>query len=196
MDMSKAYSHLVLASGEFHSSHAHYKSAGRGFVIQHYAGPVEYNKDAVCNANKDALIHDLLCVVKASTNKFMQALFPEPLDEDKKKQPTLGSKMKDQVMILIYRYLFHASSSRIQKCALLVEALMLCNPHYVRCIKPNDEKKPLLVDCTRVIHQIKYLGLLGMPISLVHFAANTHTLFLHTPLLHPCSHLSPLQTPK
>ena len=26
------------------------------------------------------------------------------------------------------------------QCASLVEALMKCNPHYIRCVKPNDEK--------------------------------------------------------
>jgi myosin heavy subunit len=55
-----------------------------GVPVNNTAGPVEYNKDGFCNANKDALIHDLLCVVKASRNKFVQALYPEPLDAEKK----------------------------------------------------------------------------------------------------------------
>ena len=43
--------------------------------------------------------------------------FPSTLQ----KPSTVGFKMKEQ-------------------CSSLVEALMACNPHYVRCIKPNDEK--------------------------------------------------------
>lgn len=33
-------------------------------------------------------------------------------------------------------------------------------PYYVRCIKPNEEKSPLLFNDTRVEHQVLYLGLL------------------------------------
>jgi myosin-1 len=45
------------------------------------------------------------------------------------------------------------------KCQNLVTALMECSPHYVRCIKSNDQKKALNVNAERVKHQIKYLGL-------------------------------------
>src|SRR5689334_676319 len=37
---------------------------------------------------------------------------------------------------------------------------MKSNPHYVRCIKSNDMKKPEIYDDTRCKHQIQYLGLL------------------------------------
>jgi myosin I len=33
-------------------------------------------------------------------------------------------------------------------------------PHYVRCLKPNDQKQPREYDGKRVLHQIRYLGLL------------------------------------
>ena len=36
---------------------------------------------------------------------------------------------------------------------------MQCEPHYVRCVKTNDEKRPLYCDDERVAHQCKYLGL-------------------------------------
>ncbi|KAG6921998.1 myosin IG, partial [Chelydra serpentina] len=32
--------------------------------------------------------------------------------------------------------------------------------YYVRCIKPNDQKSPLLFDAERCRHQVEYLGLL------------------------------------
>lgn len=50
---------------------------------------------------------------------------------------------------------------------------MACNPHYVRCVKPNDVKKPGkqvqwrtdghqpcsgVFNTKRIVHQIKYLG--------------------------------------
>ena len=36
---------------------------------------------------------------------------------------------------------------------------MKCYPSYIRCIKPNETKRPLDINENRVKHQIKYLGL-------------------------------------
>uniref|UniRef100_A0AAY4DSL0 Myosin IG n=1 Tax=Denticeps clupeoides TaxID=299321 RepID=A0AAY4DSL0_9TELE len=42
----------------------------------------------------------------------------------------------------------------------LVENLACKEPYYVRCIKPNDVKSPVLFDDARCRHQVAYLGLL------------------------------------
>ncbi|EDL26193.1 myosin IE [Mus musculus] len=41
----------------------------------------------------------------------------------------------------------------------LVSTLMKCTPHYIRCIKPNETKKPKDWEESRVKHQVEYLGL-------------------------------------
>jgi myosin-1 len=41
-----------------------------------------------------------------------------------------------------------------------MDALLACVPHYIRCIKPNDQKKANVLDEQRVRHQVRYLGLL------------------------------------
>ncbi len=49
-------------------------------------------------------------------------------------------------------------------------------PHYIRCIKPNDEAKPDFTDRTRVMEQLRYGGVLeavrvarsGYPVRLLH----------------------------
>ena len=45
---------------------------------------MQYNKNGFTGANKDTLIKDMLLVIKASSNKFVRVLFPEPVDEDNK----------------------------------------------------------------------------------------------------------------
>ena len=45
------------------------------------------------------------------------------------------------------------------QCGALVDSLMQCQPHYVRCMKSNDEKKAGLYDKDRMVHQVQYLGL-------------------------------------
>ena len=42
----------------------------------------------------------------------------------------------------------------------LVKTLSSKEPFYVRCIKPNEVKSPVLFDKERVEHQVAYLGLL------------------------------------
>ena len=42
----------------------------------------------------------------------------------------------------------------------LVENLQSKEPFYVRCVKPNERKSPLLFDDERCQHQVEYLGLL------------------------------------
>ena len=46
-----------------------------------------------------------------------------------------------------------------KQAKLLVEELTSCRPHYVRCIKPNEQKRDKLWDKEKGLHQITYLGL-------------------------------------
>ena len=41
----------------------------------------------------------------------------------------------------------------------LVQTLMKCTPHYIRCIKPNETKRARDWEESRVRHQVEYLGL-------------------------------------
>jgi myosin-1 len=42
----------------------------------------------------------------------------------------------------------------------LVDTLMTKTPSYVRCIKPNHDKRAGIFDLAVVQHQVKYLGLM------------------------------------
>lgn len=64
-------------------------------------------------------------------------MFPEdPSAQDKhgrqKKAPTASGKIKKQ-------------------CNELVDKLMRCTPHYIRCIKPNETKRPHDWDKQRLV---------------------------------------------
>lgn len=41
----------------------------------------------------------------------------------------------------------------------LIKNLTSKEPFYVRCIKPNEVKSPVVFDEERVAHQVRYLGL-------------------------------------
>ncbi|NXJ11670.1 MYO1E protein, partial [Odontophorus gujanensis] len=122
-------------------THEHFNSWNQGFIIHHYAGKVSYDMDGFCERNRDVLFTDLIELMQSSDLPFIKALFPENLQVDKKGRPTTaGSKIKKQANDL-------------------VGTLMKCTPHYIRCIKPNETKKPRDWEESRVKHQVEYLGL-------------------------------------
>ncbi|EFA81458.1 myosin ID heavy chain [Heterostelium album PN500] len=130
---------------ESFGGHAHYMSAqqaSRNFTIKHYAGDVDYCTDGFVDKNKDLLFNDLVELAACTSSKLIPQLFPEiNAEKDKKKPTTAGFKIKESI-------------------GALVRALSACTPHYIRCIKPNGNKRANDFDTSLVMHQVKYLGLL------------------------------------
>uniref|UniRef100_A0A672G2Y0 Osteoclast-stimulating factor 1 n=1 Tax=Salarias fasciatus TaxID=181472 RepID=A0A672G2Y0_SALFA len=122
-------------------SHEHFSSWNRGFIVHHYAGKVSYDANGFCERNRDVLFNDIIELMQGSEFPFIRALFPENLEAEKRGRPSTASiKIKKQ-----------ANS--------LVQTLMKCTPHYIRCIKPNETKRPRDWEENRVKHQVEYLGL-------------------------------------
>uniref|UniRef100_A0A8C3AU96 Osteoclast-stimulating factor 1 n=1 Tax=Cyclopterus lumpus TaxID=8103 RepID=A0A8C3AU96_CYCLU len=123
------------------NTHEHFNSWNQGFIIHHYAGKVSYDAEGFCERNRDVLFSDLIELMQSSEIAFIRGLFLESLNTEKKGRPTTaGSKIKKQANDL-------------------VSTLMKCTPHYIRCIKPNETKKPRDWEESRVKHQVEYLGL-------------------------------------
>eukprot|EP00761_Pharyngomonas_kirbyi_P012356 gb/GECH01012383.1/.p1 GENE.gb/GECH01012383.1/~~gb/GECH01012383.1/.p1 ORF type:complete len:1469 (+),score=336.96 gb/GECH01012383.1/:1-4407(+) len=142
MDASQADQKFVSKCDDNFSSHQHYQGRGAMFNIKHYAGDVTYNSSGFTEKNRDQLYVTLIECMQSSNDQFIRSFFPEDTNSDSRKRPTTaGFKIKNSAQAL-------------------VEALMRCQPHYIRCIKPNETKKPRDFDDKRVSHQVKYLGLL------------------------------------
>jgi len=136
------------------SKHAHFavpdakdvaltKAVELSFTIKHYAGDVTYSAKGLLTKNRDDLFLDLIEAGGASRSPFIVSLFPESKERagTRKRPPTASTQ-------------FRASMSD------LVNKLVSCSPHYIRTIKPNDEKKAGVFTVDRVAHQVRYLGLL------------------------------------
>ncbi|XP_013379437.1 unconventional myosin-Ie [Lingula anatina] len=122
-------------------THQHYQGSNIGFVIHHYAGKVSYDAEGFCERNRDVLFPDLIQLMQSSENEFIASLFPEDVSSTTRGRPTTaGSKIRTQ-------------ANR------LVDTLMKCTPHYIRCIKPNETKRAHDWEDSRVKHQVEYLGL-------------------------------------
>jgi len=126
----------------FCSENKHWWRKGAGFVVKHYAGEVTYDSEAFCEKNRDVVYPDLIRALQASANPWLVQRFPEDVSaKQQQRSPSSG-------------FLIRTSAGELMK------TLSACSPHYIRCIKPNDTKKPQDWDEKRVEHQVQYLGLL------------------------------------
>uniref|UniRef100_A0A8C7WH24 Myosin 1D n=1 Tax=Oncorhynchus mykiss TaxID=8022 RepID=A0A8C7WH24_ONCMY len=137
------------------ANHAHYTSRklsptdkslefDRDFRVRHYAGNVVYSVVGFIDKNKDTLFQDFKRLLYNSSNPVLKVMWPEgklKITEVTKRPLTAATLFKNSMIAL-------------------VENLACKEPYYVRCIKPNDVKSPLLFEHERCRHQVEYLGLL------------------------------------
>ncbi|XP_065890245.1 unconventional myosin-Ic-like [Dysidea avara] len=111
------------------------------FRLCHYAGDVTYCITGFVDKNNDLLYRDLKEAMSGSSNVVLKDIFTLEELQSKKRPPTAATQFKTSL-------------------AELMVILMSKQPSYVRCIKPNDDKRPALLDEKIIFHQVKYLGLM------------------------------------
>merc|ERR1711892_1102493 len=127
------------------------------FAISHYAGIVNYNLTDWLTKNKDQCNDTVVDQLKKSTNLLVVYLFrehPGQPEEDPNKGKEKGKKGKDAKV-----YKTVSSAFRAQLDALLT-TLNSTDPHFIRCIVPNNFKTPGLLDSALVMHQLTCNGVL------------------------------------
>eukprot|EP00118_Oscarella_pearsei_P025055 m.307394 g.307394 ORF g.307394 m.307394 type:complete len:1004 (+) comp42235_c0_seq1:121-3132(+) len=116
----------------------------RDFQIKHYAGAVTYSVQGFIVKNKDTLYQDLKRLLYQCDMPVLKDMWPEgsqPIDAVTKRPYTAATGFKMSMVSL-------------------VEILASKEPHYIRCIKSNSEKKARIYDEQLCRHQVRYLGLL------------------------------------
>ncbi|XP_032751555.1 unconventional myosin-VIIa isoform X1 [Rattus rattus] len=114
------------------------------FGINHFAGVVYYESQGFLEKNRDTLHGDIIQLVHSSRNKFVKQIFQADVAmgaETRKRSPTLSSQFK-------------------RSLELLMRTLGACQPFFVRCIKPNEFKKPMLFDRHLCVRQLRYSGMM------------------------------------
>ncbi|KAG5044405.1 hypothetical protein JHK87_008320 [Glycine soja] len=113
------------------------------FTISHYAGEVQYRSDQFLDKNKDYVVPEHQDLLGASKCPFVAGLFP-PLPEETSKSSkfsSIGSRFKLQLQQLM-------------------EILSSTEPHYIRCVKPNNLLKPAIFENANIIQQLRCGGVL------------------------------------
>ncbi|XP_063358265.1 myosin-VIIa isoform X2 [Cydia amplana] len=114
------------------------------FGLNHFAGVVFYDTRGFLEKNRDTFSADLLQLIHVSTNKFLQTIFQGDIvmgSETRKRTPTLSTQFKKSL-------------------DLLMRTLGTCQPFFIRCIKPNEFKKPMLFDRGLCCRQLRYSGMM------------------------------------
>ncbi|KAM8806580.1 myosin-IIIb [Eudromia elegans] len=165
------------------------KGVELSFGIQHYAGKVLYDACAFLEKNRDTLPADIVVVLRTSENKLLQQLFSSPLTKtgnlaqararvtaasrslppqlstgrikspksllkvdtmEVMRHPEETTNMKRQTMASYFRYSLMD----------LLSKMVVGQPHFIRCIKPNDDREALTFSHERVLMQLRYTGIL------------------------------------
>merc|ERR1739844_416938 len=125
------------------------------FGVSHYAGVVNYNVTSWLEKNKDPVNETVVELFKStSSSQLLVHLWRDhpgqptsaPKDEGKKKKKGGGGKTVSSVYLV--------------SLGELMTTLYSCEPHFVRCLVPNNHKKPGDVEPPLIMHQLTCNGVL------------------------------------
>ncbi|SCU80193.1 LAME_0B01970g1_1 [Lachancea meyersii CBS 8951] len=129
------------------------------FVVSHYALDVSYDVDGFIEKNRDTVSDGHLEVLRATQNETLRSILDiidknaaalaEKQEASKRpgqarmvnKKPTLGSMFKQSLIDLM-------------------TTIDSTNVHYIRCIKPNEDKEAWKFDNLMVLSQLRACGVL------------------------------------
>nr|XP_043067447.1 myosin heavy chain, muscle isoform X24 [Drosophila bipectinata] len=124
------------------------------FAIGHYAGVVAYNITGWLEKNKDPLNDTVVDQFKKSQNKLLIEIFADHAGQSGGGEQAKGGRGKKGGGFAT------VSSAYKEQLNSLMTTLRSTQPHFVRCIIPNEMKQPGLVDAHLVMHQLTCNGVL------------------------------------
>nr|XP_046227777.1 myosin-IIIa isoform X2 [Scatophagus argus] len=160
------------------------KRVDLGFGIHHYAGKVIYNAAGFLAKNRDTLPADIVLLLRSSENELIRKLVTHPLTKtgnlahtkgkgintmrtprtptrtitfakpgepgDTPYHPRETTNMRTQTVASYFRYSLMD----------LLSKMVAGQPHFVRCIKPNNDRQANKFDREKVLVQLRYTGVL------------------------------------
>ncbi|XP_054862948.1 myosin-IIIa isoform X4 [Amphiprion ocellaris] len=160
------------------------KRVDLGFGIHHYAGKVIYNAAGFLAKNRETLPADIVLLLRSSENELIRKLVTHPLTKtgnlahtkgkgvntmrtprtptrtitfakpgepgDTPSHPRETTNMRTQTVASYFRYSLMD----------LLSKMVAGQPHFVRCIKPNNDRHANKFDREKVLVQLRYTGIL------------------------------------
>lgn len=123
------------------------------FVVHHFAGKVCYRIEQFVEKNLDMLPADASTVFNSSSNAIVSAIGDvEIIEQVAERGP--GRRRYSLLRAPSVSAQFKSQLDR------LVDELALTEAHYVRCLKPNELKRPGIFDRERMVEQLRSVGVL------------------------------------
>lgn len=116
------------------------------FSIEHYAGYVVYNTNSWLEKNKDQLPAASTELLKSSDFGLIEQIQKYVRSEDRAGRGTVATKS--------------VSSQFSAQLRTLRSRIDYTMPHYIRCLKPNDELSPNFFEPKNVVEQLRCGGVL------------------------------------
>ena len=125
------------------------------FGVQHYAGLVMYDAEGFVASNQDTLPTDLIEIGEKSSNLIVK----EKIEEDTP-EPTPGKRAapKRQKSNLVAPTIWVKYKVQLSS---LMGNLRKTSSRYIRCVKPNAAKKPVLMEHISTVEQLRCAGVVA-----------------------------------
>ncbi|KAM9313263.1 unconventional myosin-Vc [Gastrophryne carolinensis] len=137
------------------------RMSNRSFTIQHFADKVEYKCDGFLEKNRDTVYDVLIDLLKTSKFQLCANFFQDNTGIKAQVNSAIKVRSARPAIKSANRELRVTVGSKFRNSlCLLMETLNATTPHYVRCIKPNDEKLAFEFDPIRVVQQLRACGVL------------------------------------
>ena len=128
------------------------------FSVEHSAKVVEYSCKNMIEKNKDEIKIKVSESILNSKSLIIRLIFTNALTEEE--FLIEKNKILDEERVISKNEKF-LGLKFCKEMKQLKKELKLCDHHYVRCLKPNEEKKAKLFYSNFVFNQIQYLGILA-----------------------------------
>uniref|UniRef100_A0A4X1T514 Myosin VC n=1 Tax=Sus scrofa TaxID=9823 RepID=A0A4X1T514_PIG len=155
--LQKLYNNFINKNSLFEKP----RMSNTSFIIQHFADKVEYKCEGFLEKNRDTVYDMLVEILRASKFHLCANFFQE--------NPVLSSPFGSAITVKSAKPVIKPNNKHFRSTVgskfrsslyLLMETLNATTPHYVRCIKPNDEKLPFEFDSKRIVQQLRACGVL------------------------------------
>jgi myosin heavy subunit len=131
--------------------------------VRHYAGTVAYNAELFIDKNRDERSEELITLMLGSSVRFFSDVLL-PRDDPTFNSPSNGQDPDAAAAVTAMTRTRVTGTKKLAatmgkqfkaQVASLMSTLEATEPHFIRCLKPNEEKKADLWDEKRMHEQVR-----------------------------------------
>ncbi|CAF3429758.1 unnamed protein product [Rotaria socialis] len=127
------------------------------FSIRHYAGEVEYDVRGFLDKNRDLLRSDAIDLFSSSRNEILADMFRDIREVYESHR---GFHFKTGRFITMKAKTPTVSAKFSDSLSNLIDTMTRCQPTFIRCVKPNNDKTPNKLELSVVLEQLRNTGML------------------------------------